>query len=95
MGHWGADARPGDVSLPPVKPTPAQRPAQIPIFSPAHRSATLLFSGPLAPRRGRLNDVGPRADDELRAAPVPAQAQDLRSALWATGCMAATANGCV
>ena len=75
LGHWGADARPGDVIA----------------FFCVERDTTTLHThllsptsppfpvraGPLAPRRVGVDDVRSRADALLRAAPVHPQAQAL------------------
>ena len=73
MGHWGPDARPGDVSHAPMSnarhPPPCMHARSLMFLSP--------FAGSLAPRRGGVNDVGARGHAVLRAARLHSQGQGL------------------
>jgi len=68
QGHWGPDARPGDVRFDsPLKPL-VRNPSLIPLIT---NSLLLVCStGSLASRRVDLAHLGSGVDDELRAARV-------------------------
>jgi len=68
QGHWGPDARPGDVRFdPPLKPL-VINPSLVPLIT---NSLLLVCStGSLASRRVGLAHLGSGVDDELRAARV-------------------------
>lgn len=80
MGHWGPDARPGDVSF--------RRILELVLLTWFVFSAdpltllrsALLFAGALAPRRGGQHDLRPRGHDDLRAVELHPQAQGLSAA---------------
>lgn len=78
MGHWGPDARPGDVSASFESDDDAPRPPCMRV--PAHSSLSPSSAGPLAPRRVGIDDVGARADAHLRAAAVHPETEDLSAA---------------
>jgi hypothetical protein len=69
LGHWGPDARPGDVSFRRVLELVLLA-YLVSFASPLTLDRSFLSAGPLAPWRGRLDDVGPRGHAHVRAAPV-------------------------